>query len=190
MMNLDIPALVSTYGLIVLAPLAVFEGPVVTLIGAWLASQGLLSLPGVFIVVVLADLIGDGLYFGLGRLMLDRLSERWRKRLGLSPERVATLVAAFEQRGSAMLLAGKWTHAAGFAVLVAAGAARMPFWQFIWVNLLATLPKSLIFVALGYAFGSAHDQIAAYISTGGAALVALLALAVFIWIMWRRRGSS
>ena len=57
----DIAALVTAYGLIVLTPLAIVEGPIVTIIAASLAGQGLLSLKAVFVCVVLADLVGDSL---------------------------------------------------------------------------------------------------------------------------------
>lgn len=188
--QVDIAALVASYGLVVLAPLAVLEGPIVTVIAAWLASQGLLGLPSVFVVVVAADLIGDGLLYGLGRGALGRVSPRWRKGLGLRPNRMAALVETFHSKGGRVLLAAKWTHAAGLPVLVAAGAARMPFWRFLQFNLLATVPKSLLFMIIGYTFGSAHAQIAGWISTGGLVLVGVTGFAALIWFNWRKRCVS
>lgn len=186
----DITALVATYGLIVLAPVAVVEGPIVTVIASFLAAQGLLSLPGVFLCVVLADVVGDGLFYGLGRSGLGRLSPGWRQRLGLTPARLDGLVTAFETSAARILLAGKWTHAAGFAVLVAAGAARMPLWRFLWVNLLATIPKILLFMAIGYVFGSGHAQIAGWISGGSLILTAVALLAVLFWFRYRKGRRS
>lgn len=113
----DFAALITTYGLIVLGPLAVIEGPVVTVIAAYLASQGLLDLRVVFVIVLLADLVGDSLLYWLGRGLLGKLSPRWRRRLGLSPERIEALVETFRESGTKLLLLGKWTHAAG-----------LPFW--------------------------------------------------------------
>lgn len=186
----DITALITSFGLLILAPIAIVEGPIVTVIAAWLASQGLLSLPSVFVVVVLADLVGDGLLYAVGRGLLGRLSPRWRVRLGLLPDKMAVLLDVFHTKGGRVLLAAKWTHAAGLPVLVAAGAARMPFARFLQFNLIGTIPKTLILLAIGYAFGSAHETIAGWISTGGLVLVGVVGLAGLIWFSWRKRRTS
>lgn len=188
--NVDIAALVASYGLLILAPMAILEGPIVTVIAAWLASQGLLSLPSVCVVVILADLIGDGLFYGLGRGLLGHISPRWRRALGLLPDRIASLEETFAVKGGRVLLAGKWTHAAGFPVLVAAGAARMPFLRFMQFNLIGSIPKSVLFLGIGYFFGSTHEKIAGWISAGGPLLVGIAGLFALIWIVWRKRCST
>ena len=59
--EIDLLALLNAYGIAILAPLAIIEGPIVTVIAAWLASLGLLNLWEVLICVILADLVGDSL---------------------------------------------------------------------------------------------------------------------------------
>lgn len=176
----DVAGLVTTHGLAVLALLAVIEGPIVTVIAASLAAQGLLNGKEVIICVVLADLVGDSLLYGIGRGLLGKLSPRWRKRLGLSTEHIATLVSAFAGSGTQLLIAGKWTHAAGFAVLVAAGAAHMKYIRFVLVNLLATIPKSLLLFIVGYFFGTALIEPAGWLSSGALALGGIFALIVLV----------
>lgn len=182
----DIALLVSTYGIAALAPLALVEGPIVTVIAAYLASQSLLVLWQVVMVVVLADLVGDALLYWVGRTALDRMSVPWRQRLGLSDARIAGLVSAFHTKGTAMLVGGKLTHAAGFAVLAAAGAARMPFGKFLVVNLLATIPKSLAFVGLGLLFGGAHAQIAAWLSAGSVVVIGVAVVLLSVILLWKK----
>ena len=182
----DVGALVTTYGLAVLAPLAVIEGPIVTVIAASLAAQGLLDIKEVFICVVLADLVGDSLLYGLGRGLLGKFSLRWRKRLGLSVQHMATLVNTFHDSGTKLLFAGKWTHAAGFTVLIAAGAAQMKYVRFLFINLLATIPKSLLLIVIGYFFGTALTQSTGWISSGALALGGIFALAVLVWFFRRQ----
>jgi membrane protein DedA with SNARE-associated domain len=63
------------------------------------------------------------------------------------------LAPRIRTRAGAMLLFGKLTHSAGFAVLLAAGAARVDLRRFLAFNLLGTLPKVLVLVLLGYWFG-------------------------------------
>jgi membrane protein DedA with SNARE-associated domain len=144
---------IAVYGYVALLPLAVIEGPAVTVFAAFLAAQGLLDVGVVYAVVVLGDLLGDALYYVGGRFLLQRLvtwHSAWATQLR---HRVGVLAQRVRARAGAMLLFGKLTHSAGFAVLLAAGAAHVPIRRFLAYNLLGTLPKSLLFVVIGYWFG-------------------------------------
>ena len=50
--------LLSKHGLALLAPIAVIEGPIVTVIAAWLANRGMFDIWSVSVVVILADAVG------------------------------------------------------------------------------------------------------------------------------------
>jgi membrane protein DedA with SNARE-associated domain len=141
-----------------LLPLTAIEGPAVTVFAGFLAAQGLFDLAGVYAVAVLGDLIGDVMYYAVGRWASGRWmvqpksnrQGRWAARLH---QRVSVLAPRIRTRAGAMLLFGKLTHSAGFAVLLAAGAARVDLRRFLAFNLLGTLPKVLVLVLLGYWFG-------------------------------------
>lgn len=180
-----VAALIAKDGLVLLAPIAVLEGPIVTVIAAWVASRGLLDIYSVAVVVILADVFGDALFYALGRWGLHRLPIRWRYRMGLSRDRLSRVTGHFQRNGARTLIFGKWTHSAGAAVLVAAGLAKMPIARFLWVNLAATIPKSLVFVALGYAFGSAYSRIDDWIARISLLLLGVIALAGIIWLLKR-----
>ena len=51
----------------VIFPIAVFEGPIITLICGFLLSLGYLSLIPTLIIVFLGDVISDTFLFGVGR---------------------------------------------------------------------------------------------------------------------------
>lgn len=183
-------ALIAKHGLIILAPIAVLEGPIATVIAAWLASQNLLSIWGVMIIVVLANLVGDLGHYAIGRWGLDRLPQRWRDRLGLNRARLLGLRKHFRSFGVRTLLVGKFTQVAIGPILVAAGLGRMNIWKFTWVAFLATIPTSLVFVALGYTFGSAYSRIDGWI--GRLALIGggLLVFGGLIYFMWKRSKNG
>ncbi|EPX82580.1 DedA family protein [Salipiger mucosus] len=181
-----VAALIAKNGLAILAPIALIEGPIVTVIAAWLASRGLMDLWSVTLVVILADLLGDVVLYALGRWGINRLPPRWRLRLGLNRARLTALGSHFGTKGGRTLVIGKLTHSAGAAVLVAAGLARMPLLRFIGINLVATVPKSLLFVGLGYAFGSAYSQIDSWIARVSLVLLAVLVLGGLVYIMKTR----
>ncbi len=175
-----ITTLIAKYGLAIVAPIAVVEGPIVTVIAAWLASQGILGLWSVSLIVIAADIVGDFILYAMGRWGLNRLPAGLMARLGLTRARLEGLGSHFAERGGRSLLIGKVTHSMGFAVLAAAGMARMPAVPFFWYNLLGTIPKSLLFVALGYGFGSAYATIDSWLSRFslfmGAAIIGLAAV--------------
>jgi membrane-associated protein len=187
--SVDIASIITNHGIAILAPLAILEGPIVTVVAAYLASLHLLRLVDVIICVIIGDVIGDCILYGVGRGMLDWLPLSVRLRFGVSRRRMAVLMRTFRDNGVRVLVVGKLTHAAGFAVLIAAGAARMPFVTFVLANFLATIPKSLALVALGYMFGSAHTLIAEWFSVGSVLLLAGM-LVVAGLLYYRKRKSA
>jgi membrane protein DedA with SNARE-associated domain len=157
-MHPEMQHILAVYGYAALLPLTAIEGPAVTVFAGFLAAQGLFDLAGVYAVAVLGDLIGDVMYYAVGRWASGRWMVqpkanrhgRWAARLH---QRVSVLAPRIRTRAGAMLLFGKLTHSAGFAVLLAAGAARVDLRRFLAFNLLGTLPKVLVLVLLGYWFG-------------------------------------
>ncbi|SIS54652.1 DedA family protein [Phaeovulum vinaykumarii] len=180
--------LVQAHGASVLAPLAVIEGPIVTVIAAHMAALGHIELWVVVVVVVLADLVGDAGLYALGRGGPGLLHGRWRERIiGANAQRLETLTAHFSERGGRTLVMGKLTHSAGALVLLAAGAARMPFLPFLWFNFLGTLPKSLFFAGVGYTLGQAYSRIDDWLFVVSTGFLVLIAVAVLsLWL--RRKG--
>ena len=183
-----IQQLVQAHGLWLLAPVTVLEGPIVTVIAAYMASLGLMNVYAVYVICVLGDLVGDLMLYLFGRFGPRALPGRWQLRMGLRRERRRNLRAHFETVGGRTLIIGKLTHSAGAAVLVAAGAGKMPVWQFLWWNLLGTLPKTLLFVVVGYVFGYAYQTIDNYIFRVSMGLLVLCAVAAAIW--WFRKPAA
>lgn len=155
--------LMQSHGLWLLAPIAVLEGPIITVIAGYLANIGAFNPVAAYIVVVVADLVGDVAFYFLGVTGMAWLPVSWRRKLGLSDERLSGLVDHFRAAGGRTLIAGKLTHTLGALALIAAGVARMPFLSFLWYNFVATLPKSLFFLLLGYTLGVAYKNVNGYI---------------------------
>lgn len=178
----------STFGVILLFPLAVIEGPIVTVVGAYLASQGLLNLGPVIVCVILADVAGDCLLYAVGSKFLPYIPHSIHLRLGLTSRRLEHVTQRFQKSGVKYLVAGKLTHAAGFAVLIGAGISKMRFSTFVLTNFLATIPKSLAFVALGYLLGGAHTLISQWISGVSEALFAVTCGGFLIYYLRQRNA--
>lgn len=181
--------LIQAHGLLLLAPIAIVEGPIVTVLGAYLARLGYMNLGAVLAVVILADLVGDTLLYELGRAGPRVLPARWLDRLGLHDARLEAMADHFRIRGGRTLVLGKITHSAGMLVLMAAGAARMNYGAFLWYNLLGTVPKSLAFAVIGYTLGYAYGAIDSWIFKASLGLGVLLAAGALWWLARHRKGT-
>ena len=178
--------LIQSYGLWILAPFAIIEGPIVTVIAAYLARMGYMSVAGVYLVCVLGDLVGDGLYYAIGRYGMNILPLRWLNRLGLTEARKLALGEHFAAKGGRTLLFGKWTHSTGLPIMLASGMAHMNFASYLGYNLIGTIPKTALFMALGYFIGHAYASIDTYIARVSLALLAAaLVAALYVW--YRRK---
>lgn len=188
MTQAELVALIQDYGLMILAPIAVIEGPVVSVIAGYLARLSLVGLLQVYLVLVLADLAGDIVLYSLGRQGRIGMALRVLRPFGVTRPRLAGVIRQFRAKGGRILILGKLTHSAGFAVLLAAGLVRLPFWRFVALNFLASLPKVAVFVMIGWMFGAVADRVGNWLlglSLGGALVLAgVVALYVF-----KRRAS-
>jgi membrane protein DedA with SNARE-associated domain len=177
-------------GLMLLFPLAVVEGPIVTVVAGWLVHLSVLSAGWTFLVLIIADLIGDSVLYAVGRSGKHIVPQRWQGRLGITDARLEQISDHFDQRGGSTLILAKVTHSFGFAALLAAGTGRMPFLSFLWFNLVGTIPKTAALLFLGYALGSAHQTINAWIGRGSLVILALGLVVLGGWLWYRKRQQK
>ncbi len=173
------------YRYAVIFPIMVVEGPIITVIASFLASQGYFNVFIVYAMSIAGDLTGDSIYYAIGRYGRKLLINRWGHYIGLTKERMHAAEHYFEHHAGKTLITAKLTHGAGFFVLHAAGASRMPYWRFLWYNFLGNIPKSLVFVLIGYYFGSMYAQIDSYLSY--VSVLVILAAVLFLSIVYSRR---
>lgn len=190
MAEADLIDLIRTYGLMVLAPLALLEGPIVSVLGGYLVGRGLIALNALMACLVIADVAGDAILYGIGRYGGPLIPQGWRARLGMSQGMQDRLVQDMHTHGTRILVIGKLTHAVGFAVLATAGAARYPFGRFLLVNFLATLPKSAALVFLGWMLGDSWGRADAWLSQAIAVLALVLVVALALWLRHRQRRDG
>jgi membrane protein DedA with SNARE-associated domain len=168
---------VSTYHYVILLPIAIIEGPIISVIAGFLVSLHQLNLWAAFGILVLGDAIGDVGLYSLGRWGKKSVIDRWGPRLGLTPKRMEKIEALFKKHAKKTLLFGKWGHAFGFPILVTAGAAKEPFGEFITVSLAGTIPKTLFLLLIGFYFGASYTLIDKYFTYAILGIVAVVAIA-------------
>jgi membrane protein DedA with SNARE-associated domain len=174
------------YGSILILPLAVVEGPLVSIAAGLLSAQGFLDWPWALAMLVLGDVLGDLLYYWVGRTGkpgLTRLLGRLGMRSTVSPD----LQRHLTDHAAKMLCIGKWTQSLGVVVLVGSGMLRVPLAKFVLVNLMATLPKSGVLFGIGWFAGNHLGQLEAHAMATAVALGAVGAAAILLVL---RRARS
>ena len=155
--------LISFYKYALIFPLAIVEGPIITIIGGFLSSIGQLNLLYTYLIVVAGDIVGDtGLYY-LGKYGSKSFTFNWLKFIGITRERVLFAEKQFLRHPKKIFSVGKISHGGGAAVLFAAGLVKFPFRKFIMINIILTLIKSVILLLIGYYFGQAYVHIKQYL---------------------------
>jgi membrane protein DedA with SNARE-associated domain len=165
-------ALLSTWGYAVLLPLAIVEGPIVGIFAGFLVSLGQMNWIIVFLVLFVGDMIGDVIYYYIGRWGHGAWANRLAARFGMTPERLEKFDAAFQKHAVKILLINK-TQALGSLTLYYAGAVRMPMAKFLWVNAVGTVPKVALFQIAGFYFGESYRSLDTYIGYAGWATLAI-----------------
>jgi len=181
---------ILVYRYFILFPVMVIEGPIITIIAGFLSSLKILNPIIVYIVIVAADITGDFIYYAIGRWGRERFIDRWGKYIGLNTSNIEKLEGYFEKHTKKTLIFGKISHAVGAPILVAAGIVRLPLWEFIWFNFWATLPKSFIFLMIGFYFGQAYVKLSKYLdyfTIGVLILVFIIILSYYCYSKLRFR---
>ncbi|MCL4354044.1 VTT domain-containing protein, partial [Patescibacteria group bacterium] len=125
------------YKYVILFPVMVIEGPIITIIAGFLSSLDFLNIFIVFPVIVVADLTGDFIYYSIGRWGREGFLDKWGHYFGINAEKVVKLENHFEKHTRKTLIFGKLSHAFGAPILVAAGIVKIPIGRFMWFNFFA-----------------------------------------------------
>lgn len=165
-------------------PLVVIEGPIVTLISGFLVSVKFMAFVPTYIVIVLGDLTGDLLYYFAGKMSFRRLTEKI-----ISKPIVERYKQKLLKRSKEILFFAKLSHFIGGPILFLAGKIGVDIKEFIIFNFLATLPKSLIIILVGYYFGSAMNNYKGYLDLSFVALFVFSALLIFAYYALSKYSS-
>ncbi len=177
------------YKYAVLVPFVIVEGPIVTVIAGFLASRGLLDPYLVYVIAVGGDIVGDTIYYLIGYFGRRRFL-RNGSFLKINKERMEKLERFYENHAGKTFLFGKWTQSFGFAILIAAGLASVSFGRYIILNTLGTMPKVLLFLIIGYFFGSNYETIGRLFDQAGVVLAILVGVGLIVFFHWRHRKKN
>jgi membrane protein DedA with SNARE-associated domain len=164
-------------------------GETILLAGAALARFGHLSLPQVIIVAIMGAVLGDNIGFLIGRHGGRVLVERWGRRFGLPPARLAEFDAFFARHGAKTVFIARFVTGLRVVGAVLAGASTLPWGRFLLFNAAGAVAWASTFGAVGYALGYSWETIERWIGHVGLALLIVLAAAGVLAFARSRRRS-
>jgi membrane protein DedA with SNARE-associated domain len=179
----ELLSLLGQYKYWVIFPIAVIEGPIITIISGFLVNSGVLSGILAYSILVVADVLGDTVYYFTGRFWR---SSNWVKRLmgffGYDENTEAFLEEHFRKHKFKTFLIGKFTHGIGGMIEIASGIAGISFWQYLFTSFVTTLPKSLVLITIGYYAGVYYEKINGYFQNFAFITIGLVIVFIFFTV--------
>lgn len=161
-------ALLLAYRYWILFPLALVEGPVVSIIAGLLVSHGTFALVPTFIILFLGDAIPDALYYSIGRLShRGNFLKRHGHRFGITEHRLAAMERLWRHHTAKSVMLSKWAYGLSTALLLSAGLVRLPARKYFSYVVPLAMAQSAALLAIGYYFGSSYQLVSKYIEGAG-----------------------
>ncbi len=183
----------QTYGLIGLWFVVAFEafefvasvpvGPVIVLLGG-AASQGIISVGGLWLTVYTALVVGDNTGFFVGR----KFGRPVLLKFGTRMITAGTLDRAerfFLRYGARAIFFTRFIFATIAAPLnVLAGASALPWRKYLPAEMAGQAVWATLYISLGYFLGDRIEQIIRLVDQANVTAVSLLTLAVVLFVVW------
>lgn len=180
---------IKTFGYPTLFLIMIIEGPIITIIGAFLASLGFFNVWIIFLLSLLGDIVGDILLYTLGYFggspILSR-AERW---LRINFATMDKLRRFFTLHGKKTIFYVKSTTGLCWITFILAGTLKMDFKTFLRASFWGGMVWSGFLVISGFFFGYAFEKINDYLKYAGIIIVFLVISFVFFMTLYKKSQS-
>ena len=161
-------------------PVAVAEGPIITMVSGFLVSRGYLSLLPTLLIVFFGDIISDSFFHFLGKW--GRAVIEYLRLVRVSPEKIERIENQFGRSPWKTMMLAKVSYGLGSVFMVASGISRMPLRDFLKYILSLDLIRSYLMLCIGFYFGRAALHLGpTALKYYGAAVIILLPAFYFIY---------
>lgn len=164
----------------------VLEGPVLTAAASFATTLGYFNLGIIFVLAIAGDIVGDFIWYALGYFGRLTVINRFGHYFGASRERMEKLRTLFERHPGKIITAVKLSPLLPAPGLILAGSSHMSPKKFMLVIASIILPKTILFMALGYLFGYSYDAVSSYVNNGIFALVLVFVAAYLVFYFYRK----
>jgi membrane protein DedA with SNARE-associated domain len=143
--------LIMKYGYLAIFVGSVVEGETILILAGFAAHQGYLSFPKVLVSAFFGGVLGDQVFFVLGRLYGQQMLARFPSLLR-HVEKVNRLILRFH---SLVIILVRFMYGLRVAGPIVIGASGLAAWRFVLFNLLGGVVWAVLVGGVGYLFGKA-----------------------------------
>lgn len=183
----NILALLLQYKYLILFPISVVEGPIISILSGVMIARGLFNPLLTWTILVIGDVVGDTLYYCLGRYGGRPFIKKHGHLLKLKKEKMAAWEEHFHHKAPKRTLFLGKTQPWGSVILFAAGATKMPYLKFLLINTAASIPKSLLLILAGYYFNEAYIVMDRYLQYTGIILTIIGILIIILYLFLKKK---
>ena len=180
---MTLETIIQTYGYFAVFLGTFIEGETFLMLGGFIAHRGYLSLWGVIAAAVAGSLLGDQLYFYIGRRYGKTILEK-RPKWKRGAERISRLL---ERHHTTLILGFRFLYGLRTLTPIVIGMSRVGRRRFAVLNAAGAIAWSVLVGLGGYLFGHALEAIIGHVERyelrimgGIAAAGALLWLLIFL----------
>jgi len=171
-------------GYLIIFLIFVVEGPITNFVAAFAASMGFFNVFIILILAILGNVVGDLIYFFIGRLGKDSFIHKYIKN-SLTEDKVKRIEKYLKHHPGKTLVVIKLTPGLPVPGLISAGAAGMEFRKFLFYSVVISAVQCSFITLLGFYSGAAFTIIYKYFKYADYLAAALTIIIVTIWILAR-----
>lgn len=177
---------ISSYGAWFLLPMMIVEGPVVTIIASFLASLGVLNIVLVYFLALLGNIIGDIIYYSIGKFGRATFIKKYGKYIGLHEKNIEYIENHYKNHLLKTILLAKATEVLVVPTIIASGIAKVKIKKFIPIITAIEAVKVFIIVLIGFYFGKFYQIIGIYLKDAILAFGITFSIFVLILLIYRK----
>jgi len=177
---MSLEELISTYGYAAIGVGTFLEGETILILGGYSAHRGYLELPWVIVCAFLGTLMGDQLYFYIGRVRGKGLLEKrpaWKSK----SEKVFLLMEKYDVW---LILGFRFLYGIRTVTPFLIGTGSISSFRFLILNMLGASVWAVVVGTMGYLFGHALEVILGNIKHYELLIIAILTGAgILVWLV-------
>jgi membrane protein DedA with SNARE-associated domain len=181
-------AFIAHWGYLAILGGTVLEGEAVLVAAGAMAHQGLLALPWVIAAAGVGGLVGDQMWFLLGR----RYGTPFLQKRPKLQERASVVQTWLDKYGTLFLIGFRFMYGLRSVTPVLLGATNFPVRRFALFNVIGAVLWSVSFGLIGYSLGAGFKALFARHGHAHehmlAGVVVALVIALFVFLRMRRRA--
>jgi len=177
--------LLITYKYLIVIPISILEGPIISVICGFLATLGVFNPLLIFIIMIAGDIIGDAIFYYIGYK-----GNKLFKYFHIDEEKVEKAKIYFQNHHKKAIAGSKILWGIGTAGLIAAGALHTPYKKYFKTCAMYSIAQSFIMIMLGIFFGQSYLIIGRYFDYYAATASILVIIVIIFIIFWHKYKKS